>query len=151
VLGCGITGVGLDFARTTAIQTLTYLQAKSARIIIRDLNTQRESELNTAGLLKSTIAFGADGETIFFVGFDLNGTPFGALVSQTAVYKYGYEPFTLEAVTPIVDFINESNIEYARANSSNPADRAASIADFNQGIASSLEAVKKRWREVPKR
>jgi hypothetical protein len=90
------------------------------------------------------------------VGFDLNGTPFGVLVSETAVYKHGYEPFTLdefadgyiyvgpiwqyEPVTPIADFIDESNIEYARANSSNPADRTKSIADFN----------KKRWREVAK-
>jgi hypothetical protein len=101
------------------------------------------------------------------IGFDLNGTPFGALVSQTSVYKHGYEPFTLdefadgyvyvgpisqyEPVTTIADFIDESNIEYARANSSNPADRTASIADFNQGIASSLEVAKKRWREVAKR
>ena len=98
------------------------------------------------------------------VGFDLNGTPFGALMSETAVYKHGYEPFTLDefadgyiylgpisqydAVTPIADFIDESNIEYARSNSSNPALRTASIADFNQRIASSLEGAKKQWREV---
>jgi hypothetical protein len=101
------------------------------------------------------------------VGFDLDGTPFGELVSETAVYKHGYEPFTLEefadgyvyvgpiskyeAVTPIPDFINEGNIEYARANSANPSDRTASIADFNKGIASSLEVRKRRWREAGKR
>jgi Haem-binding uptake, Tiki superfamily, ChaN len=101
------------------------------------------------------------------VGFDLNDTPFGALVSETAVYKHGYEPFTLdefadgyiyvgpiwqyEPVTPIADFIDESNIEYARANSANPADRTKSVADFNRDIASSLEGAKKRWREVAKR
>lgn len=100
------------------------------------------------------------------VGFDLNGTPFGALVSRTPVYKLGYEPFTLdefadgyiytgpisryEPVTPIADFINESNLEYARAHSANPADRTASIADFNQAIAASLEGTKKRWREMAK-
>lgn len=107
-------------------------------------------------------ALGSSGKRWKRVGFDLNGTPFGRLVSQTAVYKHGYEPFTLdefadgwvyvgpiwqyEAVTPIKDFINESNIEYARANSSNPALRTASIADFNRRIASSLEGVKKRWQ-----
>lgn len=101
------------------------------------------------------------------VGFDLNGTPFGSLVSENAVYKHGHEPFTLdefadgyiyvgpisryEPVTTITDFINENNIDYARANSSNPGDRNASIADFNKSIASSLDGVKKRWREVSKR
>jgi hypothetical protein len=100
------------------------------------------------------------------VGFDLNGTPFGALVSETAVYKHGYEPFTLDefadgyiyvgpiskydAVTPIPDFINEGNIEYARANSPNPGDRTASIAEFNKSIASSLEGAKKRWWQFAK-
>jgi hypothetical protein len=101
------------------------------------------------------------------VGFDLNGTPFGTMVSHTAVYKHGHEPFSMdkfadgyiylgpisryEPVTPIADFIDARNIEYARANSSNPADRTASIADFNQGIAATLEAVTRRWQEIARR
>ena len=54
--------------RTFLQQTLTRLQAKLSRIVVRDLATQREVELNTGDLLKSTLAFGADNETVFFVG-----------------------------------------------------------------------------------
>lgn len=98
------------------------------------------------------------------VGFDLNGTPFGALVSETAVYKLGHEPFTMEEfadgyvylgpvsgyepVTAIPDFIDETNIAYARANSSNPEDRAASAEDFNRSIAASIAGLRDRWRLV---
>ena len=97
-------------------------------------------------------------------GFDLNGTPFGMMVSRAAVYKHGYEPFTMdqfadgyvyvgpiwryESVTPIADFIDESNLQYARANSSSPADRTASIADFNRGIVAMVESAKGRWRDT---
>jgi len=100
-------------------------------------------------------------------GFDLVGIPFGAMVSRTAVYRHGHEPFTMEKfadgyiyvgpipryepVTPIADFIDENNIEYARANSSDPADRKASIASFNQSIATSLEGARRRWREASRR
>lgn len=55
-------------ARGVAIQTLNWLQAKYAVIVLRELQTQRETELSTNGLLKSTLAFGADDETIYFVG-----------------------------------------------------------------------------------
>lgn len=55
-----------------------------------------------------------------------------------------------EPVSPIADFIDEGNIEYARAHSYNPADRAASIAGLNQGIAGSLEGARKRWQEAAK-
>ncbi len=60
----GATGV----ARFAAQQTVNYLQAKHAMIVLRDLATQQEQELDTAGLLKTTLAFGADDETIYFVG-----------------------------------------------------------------------------------
>ncbi len=100
------------------------------------------------------------------VGFDLVGTPFGAMESHTSVYKHGHEPFTMdefadgyvylgpisryEPVTPIADFVDESNIDYARANSANPADRTASIESFNRSIAASLERAKRRWGQVPR-
>lgn len=54
--------------RTFAQQTLNRLQSKASRIVVRDLDTQRDTELKTGGLLKSTFVFGADNETVFFVG-----------------------------------------------------------------------------------
>ena len=93
------------------------------------------------------------------VGIDLIDTPFGAMESRTSVYKHGHEPFTMdefadgyvylgpisryEPVTPIVDFVDESNIDYARTNSANPADRTASIEGFNGSSAASLERAKR--------
>jgi hypothetical protein len=66
-------------------------------------------------------------------GFDTRGTPFGDLPGEKSVYKYGYEKFTLstfcdgyifqrplgeyEGVTPIKDFINQTNLAVARAQS----------------------------------
>ena len=80
------------------------------------------------------------------VGFDTKGTPFGKLPGQTSLYKYGYREFTLktiydgyiylgpfsayEGVTVIKDFVNESNLEYARAQSPGPEFRHASVEDF---------------------
>lgn len=55
-------------ARLGAQQTLTRLQAKLAQLMVRDLTTQRETELPTAGLLKTSPVFAADGETVYFVG-----------------------------------------------------------------------------------
>jgi hypothetical protein len=85
------------------------------------------------------------------VGFSTRGTPFGDLPGETSIYKYGYEKFTLadfcdgyiyhkpfaeyEGVTPIPDFVNETNIEEARKNASNPRFRDASIERFNKAIA----------------
>ncbi len=92
-------------------------------------------------------------------GFDTKGTLFADLPSNTALYKYGYEKFTLgmycdgyifqkpfaeyAGVTPIPDFINEGNIEQARAQSPNVRLRSASIEVFNAGIAEDAN-VKKR-------
>jgi hypothetical protein len=83
------------------------------------------------------------------VGFDLKGTPFGKLPGETSLYKFGYDHFTLETiydgyicqgplssyrgVTPIKDFVNERNLEEARAQSPNPSLRNATIEDFYEG------------------
>ncbi len=85
------------------------------------------------------------------VGFDTGGTPFADLPGETSVYRHGYENFTLstfcdgyiyhkpfseyEGVTPIPDFVNETNIEYARRQASNPRFRDASAKRFNKSIA----------------
>ncbi len=60
--------------RTFLQQTLTRLQSKLSRIVVRDLTTQREVELNTDDLLKSTLAFGSDNGTVFFAGAPENDT-----------------------------------------------------------------------------
>ena len=91
------------------------------------------------------------------VGFDLVGTPFGALVSDNTVYKHGYVPFTLEKmadgyivlgpisdfqpVHAIPDFINASNLDYARSHVARPSSRNLSADEFNREIASSLEVI----------
>ena len=55
-------------ARFAAAQTVSSLQAKYAVIVVRDLISQQEKELDTSGLLKTALAFGADDETVYFVG-----------------------------------------------------------------------------------
>ncbi len=55
-------------ARFAAQQAVNYFQAKHAVIVLRDLATQQEQELDTAGLLKTTLIFGADEATIYLVG-----------------------------------------------------------------------------------
>lgn len=61
-------------ARIAAQQNLTRWQAKLGQLIVRDLTTQQESELPTAGLLKTAPVFAADGETVYFVGAQENQT-----------------------------------------------------------------------------
>jgi hypothetical protein len=93
--------------------------------------------------------------TAYPVGFDTRGTPFGKLSGETSIYKFGYQPFTLEAycdgyiyqmpisrytgVTPIADFVNENNLEVARLQSPNPWFRTRSIRDFNKAIAADAD------------
>lgn len=93
------------------------------------------------------------------VGFDLAGTPFGGLPGETSIYKFGYEHFTLatiydgyvcqgplsayEGVTPIKDFINDQNLEQARAQSPNPRLRDMTADDFNEGIAQDADIPKR--------
>jgi Tol biopolymer transport system component len=55
-------------ARISAQQAVNYFQAKHAIIVLRDLATQKEQEIDTVGLLKTTLVFGADNATIYFVG-----------------------------------------------------------------------------------
>ncbi|HZS48224.1 MAG TPA: M20/M25/M40 family metallo-hydrolase [Blastocatellia bacterium] len=54
--------------RNAAQATLNHLHAKYNKIFLRDLTNQHETELHTEGLLKSTLAFGADNQTVYFVG-----------------------------------------------------------------------------------
>ncbi len=94
------------------------------------------------------------------IAFDTRGTPFGDLKGETSVYSHGYDDFRLsmfcdgyiyqrpfaeyEGVTPIVDFINEGNIDYARAQSPDPDYRDKSPAEFNKAIARHADL--RRWR-----
>jgi Tol biopolymer transport system component len=55
-------------ARIAAQQAVNWLQMKYASVMLRDLATPEERELNTGNLLKGTLAFGADNETIYFIG-----------------------------------------------------------------------------------
>jgi Peptidase family M28/WD40-like Beta Propeller Repeat len=55
--------------RTFAQQTLTRLQSKLSTIVLHDLKTGVETELKTGDLLKATtLAFGVDNESVYFVG-----------------------------------------------------------------------------------
>jgi len=89
------------------------------------------------------------------VGFDTERTPFGGLPGTTSIYKYGYKDFVLstfcdgyiyqgplsayEGVTPIKDFINETNLAIAQAQSPNPRFRQASAEEFNRAIAADTD------------
>ncbi len=94
------------------------------------------------------------------VGFDTRGTPFGKLPGETSIYKHGYVDFSLEkfcdgyiyqmplskyeGVTPIKGFINNENIDRARAQSPNPWFRNATIEDFYDASRQSAD-IKKRF------
>jgi hypothetical protein len=94
------------------------------------------------------------------VGFDLHGGPFGALRVVHAVYRQGYDPFTLgtfcdgwvytkpiseyEGVTPIPGWINAGNLARARAQSPNPDFRKSSAEEFNHAIAEDAQ-VNSHW------
>ncbi len=97
------------------------------------------------------------------VGFDLAGGPFGEIRVEDAVYRHGYEDFKLAdfcdgwiytqpisecvGVTPVPGWVNESNLEVARAQSPNPGFREASAEDFNEGIARAAQ-MHRRWRHL---
>ncbi len=90
------------------------------------------------------------GPTAYPVGFDTKGTPFGKLTDTSSVYHYGYKHFTLEqfadgyifqmplsqyhGVTPIADFVNSKNVDYARQQSPSPQVRDWTIEQFNDAI-----------------
>jgi hypothetical protein len=85
-------------------------------------------------------------------GFDLTGTPFGALRDSSSVYAVGHGALTLDRmfdgwialaawsdirpVRAIPGFINDDNLEEARRRSPNAALRHATVAKFNEAIAS---------------
>ena len=54
--------------RNQLVQTLTWLIAKHAAIVVRDLNTGREMSLPTPDLLKTGLTFNADGRLLYFLG-----------------------------------------------------------------------------------
>ncbi len=97
------------------------------------------------------------------MGFDLGDGPFGELRVEDAVYRHGYEDFKLAGfcdgwiytkpiseyagVTPIPGWVNESNLEFARAQSPNPGFREASAEEFNDGIAQDAR-IHRRWRHL---
>jgi len=54
--------------RRQAQMLVAWLTLKHTAIVERDLATGRETELPTGGLLKTTIAYGAKGTTLYFIG-----------------------------------------------------------------------------------
>src|SRR5206468_1205839 len=56
--------------RTQLTQELTWLIAKHATIVVRDLNNGREMELPAPELVKTGLVFSADGRSLFFLGAD---------------------------------------------------------------------------------
>jgi hypothetical protein len=88
----------------------------------------------------------------YAVGFSLADSPFGRLPIRNAVYKHGYsdgftperfadgwiytKPFAeYEGVNVLPNWINGTNIEYARRQMPNPDFRTASIRKFNSAVA----------------
>ena len=54
--------------RNQLSQTLSWLIAKHAAIVVRDLGTGREMELPAPDLLKTALTFSADGRLLYFLG-----------------------------------------------------------------------------------
>jgi hypothetical protein len=93
------------------------------------------------------------------VGFGVATGPFGSLPVQDAVYANGYPTFRVsdfcdgwiysmplgeyEGVNPIVGWVNESNLERARAQFPNPAFRTASAGTINRAIAKDAEIARR--------
>jgi hypothetical protein len=88
----------------------------------------------------------------YTVGFDVAGSPLASLPIENAVYARGYAPFTIsdfcdgwiytkpiseyEPVGYIDGWINESNVERARAVAMNPRWRTHSVEQLNRGCES---------------
>jgi len=118
---------------------------------------------------KATSAYAADGyidavmkklgDGAYPVGFDIAGSPFADLPGESSAYKFGYDEFKLsmfcdgyifwkplsryEGVTPIVGFVNEKNIDYARQQAPNPNFRNASPNDF---YFSAMKTANVQWK-----
>lgn len=94
------------------------------------------------------------------VGFDIDVGPFGELRVSDAVYRNGYDGFTLadfcdgwiytraiseyDGVTPIPDWVSDANLERAREQCGNPSFREAPAEEFNKGISRDAE-IRRRW------
>jgi hypothetical protein len=50
------------------IQALNWQVVRNATIVVRDLNTQQERELPAPGLLKTSLTYGPDGRSLYFLG-----------------------------------------------------------------------------------
>ncbi len=90
----------------------------------------------------------------FAVGFDVAGSPLTELPIENAVYRHGHDPFTIatfcdgwiytkpiseyEPVTYLEGWINEGNLERARAEAMNPGWRDYTVAEFTAGCRSYL-------------
>jgi hypothetical protein len=55
-------------AQTAKQRQLTWLEAKNAALFTYDIATKKEKSVKAEGLLKSTLAWSADGKEIYFVG-----------------------------------------------------------------------------------
>lgn len=55
-------------AALAQIQTIARLEAKQSRIVVRDLRTRSDREIDAGGLLVGQLAYSADGRTLYFVG-----------------------------------------------------------------------------------
>ena len=99
----------------------------------------------TGGMIDAVMK--ALGPDAYPVGFDTKGTPFGELpAGEGCLYVIGHEGLTLgdwcdgyvftkpiseyEGMTPIPDFVDEGNLERARATSWDPDFRHAGVAQF---------------------
>ncbi|MEO8681564.1 MAG: M28 family peptidase, partial [Vicinamibacterales bacterium] len=58
--------------RNALIQALNFQVQRNATIVVRDLSTGQERALDAPGLLKTSLAFGADNRTVYFLGADEN-------------------------------------------------------------------------------
>lgn len=94
------------------------------------------------------------------IGFDVVGSPFANIAPRDAVYRAGYDNFTLgkfcdgyicqkpfseyEVVSYIDSFITESNLQYAQQQSPNPKFRNATVEEFEEAFKQQLYD----WRQT---
>ena len=97
------------------------------------------------------------------VGFDVAGTPFAGLPGETSIYKFGYEDFSLstfcdgyiyqgglatyQPVAVIRDFVNSSNIAYARGQAGDIDAQNAGPEYFYNGMVEAAD-VKARYAHL---
>ncbi len=97
----------------------------------------------------------------FAVGFDVGESPLADLPISNAVYKHGYEPFTLqkfcdgwiytkpvsqfEPVTYIENWITNRNVAQARSTAMNPRWRTYTVEQITNGCRSYLDDFRRFW------